>query len=142
MCVCRKLFFSLSHLDKEITLSLLQHSLSLSTPLLPLPHHTHQNILWLWKGGGQLSHTRCHDCILRRPYIYILDLFGQSSPQEDGLFGSEGTPFRQKGGLFSGGGNLFDDVGGEKVCVEIEGVEEAMLSVAQLFFKPEEVIGS
>ena len=72
----------------------------------------------------------------------ILDLFGQSSPQEDGLFGSEGTPFKQKGGLFSGGGNLFDDVDGEKVCVEIEGVEEAKLTVAQLFFKPEEVIGS
>ena len=88
-----------------------------------------------------MSYTRCHDCILRRAYIYILDLFGQSSPQEDGLFGSEGTPFRQKGGLFSGGGNLFDDVDGEKVCVEIEGVEEVILTVAQ-FFKPEEVIGS
>ena len=65
----------------------------------------------------------------------ILDLFGQSSPQEDGLFGSEGTPFRQKGGLFSGGGNLFDDVEGEKVCVEIERIDEAILAAAQ-FLKP------
>ena len=53
---------------------------------------------------------------LRRVYTFILDLFGQSSPQEDGLFGSEGAPFRQNGGLFSGGGNLFDDEDGEKVC--------------------------
>lgn len=43
-------------------------------------------------------------------YCFVLsDLFSQSSPQEDGLFGSEGTPFAKKGGLFSGGGNLFDD---------------------------------
>lgn len=42
-------------------------------------------------------------------------VFGQSSPQEDGLFGSEGTPFAKKGGLFSGGGNLFDDAEGDKV---------------------------
>ena len=44
------------------------------------------------------------------PSCFVLsDLFSQSSPQEDGLFGSEGTPFAKKGGLFSGGGNLFDD---------------------------------
>jgi len=47
----------------------------------------------------------------------LSDLFGQSSPQEDGLFASEGTPFGKKGGLFSGGGNLFDDVEGDKVFV-------------------------
>ena len=46
------------------TLSLLQHSLSRSTSLPS--HHTHQNILCLWKDGDHLSHTRCHDCILRR----------------------------------------------------------------------------
>ena len=51
------------------------------------------------------------------------DLFGQSSPQEDGLFGSEGTPFAKKGGLFSGGGNLFDDVeGGDKVLKKVDQV--------------------
>lgn len=48
-------------------------------------------------------------------FFVISDLFGQSSPQEDGLFGGEGTPFGKKGGLFSVGGNLFDDFEGDKV---------------------------
>ena len=49
--------------------------------------------------------------------LLLSDLFSQSSPQEDGLFGGEGTPFAKKGGLFSGGGNLFADVDGDKVRV-------------------------
>lgn len=49
------------------------------------------------------------------PFLLLSDLFSQSSPQEDGLFGGEGTPFAKKGGLFSGGGNLFDDVDEDKV---------------------------
>ena len=48
-------------------------------------------------------------------FLLLSDLFSQSSPQEDGLFGGEGTPFTKKGGLFSGGGNLFDDVDEDKV---------------------------
>lgn len=47
------------------------------------------------------------------------DLFSESSPKENSLFESEGTPFGKKGGLFSGGGNLFDDVEADKVHVTI-----------------------
>lgn len=39
----------------------------------------------------------------------VIDLFAQPSEGDDGLFGSEGSPFTKKGGLFSGGGGLFDD---------------------------------
>lgn len=42
------------------------------------------------------------------------ELFSKSSPQQDSLFESEGTPFGKRAGLFSGGGNLFDDVEGDK----------------------------
>ena len=47
------------------------------------------------------------------------DLFSKSSPKENGLFESEGTSFGKKGGLFSGGGNLFDDVEADKVHMTI-----------------------
>lgn len=58
------------------------------------------------------------------------DLFGQSSPQEDGLFASEGAPFAKKGGLFSGGGNLFDDVEeGDKVMITVDQVVDFTRSI-------------
>ena len=51
-------------------------------------------------------------------FSHFADLFGPSSPQEDGLFEGTGSPFGKKKGLFSGGGNLFDDVE-EKVALHI-----------------------
>jgi len=39
----------------------------------------------------------------------FVDLFAQPSEGDDGLFGSGGSPFAKKGGLFTGGGGLFDD---------------------------------
>lgn len=38
----------------------------------------------------------------------LSDLFAPPSAEDDGLFGDAG-PFKKKGGLFSGGGGLFDD---------------------------------
>lgn len=48
----------------------------------------------------------------------FLDLFAQPSVEDDGLFSSEASPFTKKGGLFSGGGGLFDD-DGSKVLVTV-----------------------
>ncbi|RMX42087.1 hypothetical protein pdam_00001226 [Pocillopora damicornis] len=83
-------------------------------------HHQHHDKRERSESQGEHKHRKrrgsktSHSSVDKHSVTAEDDLFSQSSPQEDGLFGGEGTPFTKKGGLFSGGGNLFDDVDEDK----------------------------